>query len=476
MFAKPPLSKELYKYDFDLNRGDEFIADYLEKHFRNFISDIQLSATGMDPLLDSEFYELLKNNIPLIIEECDQIILILRMQQEGHIKEAYEKAFCLFDLLKDSFIHCFSSKDRDGDYFRMRKGDYRIKDGEDIKKGKSELFHIKKDKRNLIGAYRYSIPGFPCLYLANGFELCWYECGMPHQFSFCKMHLEENGPDALRLIDFSNRPVDFLTSMNCWLANDKNDTNEKQKDYKYLLNYILTYPIAASCSMSVENRTSKFVEEYVMPQLIMQWIRETDVFEGVKYKSSLNTSLVKGVGAVNVALPVREFRSDGLCENLTSKILVSDIGYFDVKKEFTMYAEHLDKIKAFRNKIIFNKYINIIHDDYIMEMSDLCETICAIYEKIMKNDNYQLDILFQFIDCIFDHIHRINKSKKSIVEEAIKKRVLMPPSMRDTISNEEIEKNISDDIDEFYALTLVVIHKSIAFDFKYDKVDNFEKI
>ena len=44
----------------------------------------------------------------------------------------------------------------------------------------------------------------------------------------------------------------------------------------------------------------------------MQWIRETDEFDGVRYKSSLNTSLVDGMGAINIALPVKEYRADGL--------------------------------------------------------------------------------------------------------------------------------------------------------------------
>lgn len=61
--------------------------------------------------------------------------------------------------------------------------------------------------------------------------------------------------------------------------------------YKFLLRYIMIYPIAAACSVKVKDRNTKFVEEYVFPQLFMQWIRETDEFDGVRYKSSLNTSV-----------------------------------------------------------------------------------------------------------------------------------------------------------------------------------------
>ena len=66
----------------------------------------------------------------------------------------------------------------------------------------------------------------------------------------------------------------------------------------------------------------------------MQWIRETDEFDGVRYKSSLNTSLVDGMGAINIALPVKEYRADGLDRRLAEKITVSDIGYLDVNCDF----------------------------------------------------------------------------------------------------------------------------------------------
>ena len=39
--------------------------------------------------------------------------------------------------------------------------------------------------------------------------------------------------------------------------------------YKFLLRYIMVYPIAAACSVKVKDRNAKFVEEYVFPQLFM---------------------------------------------------------------------------------------------------------------------------------------------------------------------------------------------------------------
>ena len=94
---------------------------------------------------------------------------------------------------------------------QIRQGDFRIKDGEDSKQKKIQLFHIKKTLRSRVGAYRYSAAGAPCLYLASDRELAWFECGMPKQFSYCQMLIDEDNNNGLVLVDFSFRPVDVLS-------------------------------------------------------------------------------------------------------------------------------------------------------------------------------------------------------------------------------------------------------------------------
>ena len=70
-------------------------------------------------------------------------------------------------------------------------------------------------------------------------------------------------------VDFSLRPVDVLSSVTCWLLNAR---RQKKNDvgliYKFLLRYIMLYPIVAACSVKVKDRNTKFVEEYVFPQRI----------------------------------------------------------------------------------------------------------------------------------------------------------------------------------------------------------------
>lgn len=129
---------------------------------------------------------------------------------------------------------------------------------------------------------------------------------MPKQFSYCKMLIDEDNDNGLVLVDFSFRPVDVLSNITCWLLNARQqDKKDVDLIYKFLLRYI----------------------------------RETDEFDGVIYKSSLNTNLVDGMGAINIALPVKEYREDGLDRRLAEKITVSDIGYLDVNSYFQKYND-----------------------------------------------------------------------------------------------------------------------------------------
>ncbi len=118
----------------------------------------------------------------------------------------------------------------------------------------------------------------------------------------------------------------------------------------------------------------------------MHWIRESDDFDGVRYKSSLNSTLVRGMGAVNVALPIKKFREDGLDDRLTAKIGISDIGYLDVTDDFKRYKTALDEIRMFKDGlrvfIIESQYVG----DYVIELIDMCECVIKTYTALMEGD------------------------------------------------------------------------------------------
>lgn len=438
---KDELFQILLKYDFDLNRNDLDVPSYLERHFKKFSDDIEIAASGSNPLLGTEFCAQVLDNISLIKSICNKLVEIGRINRNGQIKDAFESAYNLFSSMEPYYLSRLSWAGRDGDYYRIRQGDLRIKLGDDSRKKKAELFHIKDSKRNLIGAYRFSIPGFPCLYLTSGFELGWFESGMPKQFSYCRMLIEESGDNALRLIDISNRPVELLSGIRVWILNAKDNQDELRKIHNYFLNYIITYPLAAACSIKVKDRDDKFVEEYVIPQMFMNWVRENGSHDGIRYKSSLNTTLVQGMGAVNIALPVKKFRDDGLCERLTSKIAVSDIAYLDVNEEFKKYQQYLQDIIDFKIDLWDKRIRENYSGGYVLKLIGICETITVTYNSII-NGSHLNDVMLNQIDCLADYIYTVQENKESIIKKSVEEVKRLYLAYDETKLQEEISTDI----------------------------------
>lgn len=277
-----------------------------------------------------------------------------------------------------------------------------------------QLFHIKKTLRNRVGAYRYSVAGSPCLYLASDRELAWFECGMPKQFSYCQMLIDEDNENGLVLVDFSFRPVDVLYNVTWWLLNARRQKKEDVEHiYKFLLRYIMVYPIAAVCSVKVKDRNTKFVEEYVFPQLFMQWIRETDEFDGVRYKSSLNTNLVDGM-------------------------------------------------RMFMNQVPF-------YGEYMMELIDVCKCVIKTYNALMEGDYQNSELIFCYLDLLCDHADLLYANRDLKIQECISKT---EERHRQAIDEEKLKEQF----EEFHRLMNQILHKHAVFGFRFENFGNYENL
>ena len=460
----------LLRYDFDLFRGKKGITEYITEHLSKYYAEIVSATEGNNEFLGPYFITLLKDKLPIIKELCDEIPAILSAFDNGHIRDAYNKSALLFDNVEPYLLRRASWVGNGGTFYRIRPGDFRIKDPTISKKQKAELFHIKKGLRNRIGAYRYSVAGYPCLYLASDRELAWFECGMPKQFSFCQLVITEEGEGALRLVDFSNRPVDLLSSVSSWLLNAKRlnkEESEKVVYYDYLVKYIVTYPLAAACSVKVKDRGNKYVEEYIFPQLFMSWLRERDDIDGVRYKSSLNSSLVQGMGAINVALPVKKFRDDGLDEQLTAKIGVSDIGYLDVNNDFQKYLDALNDLKVYINKLRLYIVESPHVGTYILELIDLSECILKTYTSLMEGNYINSELLFTYIDRLCEHVDLLYLCREIKAQECIDEAL--------RFKKDHIDKNVIIlQFEEFKELASRILRKHTVFDFSFENMGNFE--
>lgn len=235
----------------------------------------------------------------------------------------YEEAFKLFNNVMDYFPKEFVGTVPYERYYRLRPGI-------DFECEKNQMFHIPINIRKNVGQARYSVPGYPCLYLASQPELCWYECDKPRKFTRSHMKVPQTKGNHLKVIDFTQKMGPLQHAFYCWLINNSNDTNEIET---YLYKHLVIYPIRVACSISVPMAEKKkpFKEEYIIPQLLMQWIRQNGKYDGIKYQSATAADKdVNCLGGHDLILPSVEFREDGLCKVLAGKIGVATPKRYDI--------------------------------------------------------------------------------------------------------------------------------------------------
>lgn len=151
-------------------------------------------------------------------------------------------------------------------YYRMRAND-----SEYIFSAK-EMFHVPFDQREKLGNQRFSLSGYPCLYLSSSLYCCWEELNRPAINNANVVALKSD--ESLILYDLT-MPVRFE-----------------------LIDQILIIPFVISCSLKSSRENRVFKEEYIIPQTILQLIvdfnyshfkpphQEAPIINGIMYTST----------------------------------------------------------------------------------------------------------------------------------------------------------------------------------------------
>lgn len=164
---------------------------------------------------------------------------------------------------------------------------------------KKEMFHIPFELRNKVSTQRFSIPGFPSLYLGRTIYICWEELNRPSIDKIQAVKLKNTKP--LKLLDLTPPDKDC-------------------KNIDELYRFFMTFPLIMSCSVKVRDTSDTFKPEYIVPQLLLQWIRSNQNLDGIQYKSTHLTSKVFNEKSelINVVLPVKSNEDKGICKELAS--------------------------------------------------------------------------------------------------------------------------------------------------------------
>ena len=151
---------------------------------------------------------------------------------------------------------------------------------------RTRVFHTPYTMRSKVSTSRYSIAGYPSLYLGTTLSLCCEEIHMnPHQnFALAsKYKLERNleyTNTNIRVIELGVKPQVFLEIEHNNERHDRQLAKDLLNNNNVKSSYLLWYPLIASCSYIRTDKKDPFAAEYIIPQLLMQWVRNEICIKG----------------------------------------------------------------------------------------------------------------------------------------------------------------------------------------------------
>jgi len=227
------------------------------------------------------------NELKCGIENCFRDFL------SGDIKEAYislEKtleAEVIYKHIQHITIPLKSICNNDKPLYRVRKSDTPLSK-------RNEIFHIPFSRRHLVSAQRYSVDGLPCLYLGTSLYVCWQEMNKP---DFDKLYIS-----AFTTNDEKSKILNFAPSLLDHIPQDESSTTTPNQRK---ISYLTLWPLIIACSYKKTHPDSKFNQEYIVSNLLMQWIsqRIRSQIVGVSYFSTHMKKTKHSLRSINVVFP-----------------------------------------------------------------------------------------------------------------------------------------------------------------------------
>ncbi|RRJ54776.1 hypothetical protein EHV15_34870 [Paenibacillus oralis] len=197
---------------------------------------------------------------------------------------------------------------------------YKIRVSDDLALNKYDMLHIPFEQRGRASTTRYSIPGLPCLYLGSSPLICWEELNRPNKD---KMHTSLFiAKDELNFLDFSVPPMVFVKRAQEIFERVfgplQEDVDKLSELYNTMKLYALLWPLIAACSIRVKNRNDPFKPEYIVPQLLLQWVQQSEKYDGICYFSTKikHYNFQNIAHFRNYALPVKSCKDKGYCTEI----------------------------------------------------------------------------------------------------------------------------------------------------------------
>lgn len=294
------LKSDLLKLPFNQERDLSF-RDYVKKildEYLNLLNDLDSSSISIPGIKATKETIIKRQN-----EFVNGLMKTVSLYYDGYPEASFNSLKNTIESRIRPYRGFFKN-----DSYRKGKNFYRIRILNDNNHLNPEsFFHIPFELRGNVSSQRFSIHGFPSLYLGTSVYICWEELNRPNINEFHTVRLK------------SKFTIHFLDLAPPYFEDDL----YQSKYYQYLM----SWPLIFLCSIRVRNKHDVFKPEYIIPQLLLQWIRENKEIDGIRYWSThveQNSSNFKGE-FYNLVMPVKENKEIGLCKSLTRKFQATEI-------------------------------------------------------------------------------------------------------------------------------------------------------
>lgn len=257
---------------------DGDILSYLQNVFKRYKEEIELLegldeigrmvrnqqeqgrvARGLKPIDIPEF-----NLLDEISQVCLMIEESLNCYFAGYPSEAYNSIEKVMNSKKRHLFQLLPRIETEYQTF------YRVRSGHIDDAG--GMYHVPYHLRNLSDSYRYSIPGVPALYCGTSLLTCLKETGVGigEEFTAVKYSIFPPKERERQIVSFIDLTLPD-TKIRLW------------ESYCFAV----FYPLIVACGLRVRDRSAKFKQEYVVPQLLFQYLRGCfNYIDGIIYLST----------------------------------------------------------------------------------------------------------------------------------------------------------------------------------------------
>jgi hypothetical protein len=191
---------------------------------------------------------------------------------------------------------------------------------------RKEIFHIAFSKRRKVPSCRFSIPGLPALYLGTSIYICWEEIERPLLDDVYAAKFQFVSDQTFNFLNLWITPhvIQGLFPEN--LKEVLDDSILSQVFIKTFKSMTILWPLIAACHVRVFQTEENFKPEYIIPQLVTQYVSEENRYDGIIYFSTKDTdSGVLAKDCRNIVLPAKANSSDEeFSQNLVKKVYCTE--------------------------------------------------------------------------------------------------------------------------------------------------------